>query len=113
LLQPSVEGEAAAPPASPEDGECWLVAAGASGDFAGRDGQLASRQAGGWLFAAPRDGMRVFDRAAGQFAIYAGGWSREPGILEPAGGSTVDTEARVAIGQLIAALSRSGIFPAI
>jgi hypothetical protein len=110
LLHPAIEGEAAAPPASPDDGECWLVAAGASGEFAGKEGQLACRQAGVWLFAAPVTGMRAFDRSSGQHVLFADGWRRETPPAPVTGGATVDSEARAALDALVAALRRCGIF---
>lgn len=113
LLHPAIEGETAAPPPDPAEGECWLVAAGAAGDFAGREGQIASRQTGQWVFAVPRDGMRVLDRSTGQHVLRSGHWRREQPVAGPSGGMTVDQEARTAIGELIAALSRTGILPAI
>lgn len=112
LIHPAVEGETADPPADPGEGEGWLVGAGAGGAFAGRDGLVACRQAGQWLFTAPRDGMRVFDRATGQHILYFGGWRREPAPAMPSGGTTVDIEARTAINQLIAALAAVGVLPA-
>ena len=102
LLHPAVEGEADVPPLSPADGECWLVGDAPSGDWADHAGELAARQAGTWIFAAPRDGMRVLDRAAGQDIRYRGGWVRAAAPAEPAGGATVDSEARVAIAALVA-----------
>jgi hypothetical protein len=109
LLHPAVEGEADVPPLSPADGECWLVGDAPSGDWADHAGELAARQAGTWIFAAPRDGMRVLDRAAGQDIRYRGGWVRAAAPVEPTGGTTVDSEARVAIAELIAALVAGGI----
>ena len=113
LLHPCVEGETVTPPASPEDGECWLVGAGASGDWAGHEGEIAGHQPGGWLFAAPREGMRLFSRASGQLLLHAGGtWQAAPLPAAPAGGSVVDAEARTAIAALVAALQQAGILPA-
>jgi hypothetical protein len=111
LLHPAIEGEAAAEPVGAGDGECWLVSAGASGAFAGRDHALAGRQAGTWLFAEPREGMRVYDRASAQFLLYAGGWRREPQLAEPAGGDNADLEARSAIVAIMHLLRRSGMLP--
>jgi len=111
LLHAAIEGEAAAPPPSPSAGECWLVAESPSGDWAGHEGQIASYQAGTWLFASPRDGMRVLDRSRGQDIFYRGGWQRTDPVSAPEGGTVVDAEARTAIRQLIAALVAGGILP--
>ncbi|MEO6388746.1 MAG: DUF2793 domain-containing protein [Croceibacterium sp.] len=112
LLHPAIEGELAAPPTSPEAGQCWLVAPAASGDWTGKEDCLASFQAGTWVFAAPRDGMRLFDRATRQDMRYHGGWQRAIAPVTPSGGTTTDDEARTAIGQLIAALVAGGLLPA-
>ena len=106
-----IEGEAAAPPQDPREGECWLVGAQATGVFAGMDSRLACRQAGVWLFAAPIAGMRVFDRATGQHIVYFDEWRREVPPPAPTGGTTVDVEARGALEALTEALRRSGVFP--
>jgi hypothetical protein len=111
LLHTACEGEAASPPATPVEGEAWLVASGATGDWIGEDGKLASRQMGNWLFTAPRDGMRLFDRATGQMLLYRGGWQRPATPSLPSGGSVIDTEARTAIADLVTALAAAGIFP--
>jgi hypothetical protein len=111
LLHAACEGELADPPATPTEGEAWLVATGATGEWAGQDGRLASFQAGNWLFAAPNEGMRLFDRSTGQILLYHGGWQRPPAPVAPTGGTVIDTEARTAIADLVAALVDAGIFP--
>jgi hypothetical protein len=111
LLHPAIEGVAAAPPAGALEGESWLVDANATGAFAGQSGKLASLQAGIWVFATPRDGLRMLDRSTGQHVLFAGGWRREDAPAVPDGGTTVDAEARAAIAALIAALRETGIFP--
>lgn len=111
LLHCAVEGEAASPPAEPEEGEAWMIAATPSGAWAGQAGRLAFRQAGNWLFATPRDGMRVLDRTTGQELRFREGWQAPEPPPEPSGGSVVDSEARAAIQGLIAALRLAGIFP--
>lgn len=112
LLHSSVAGEAAAPPAQPAEGENWLVAAGATGDWAGHDHSLASRRGGSWLFVAPRDGMRIFDLSLGQERLFFGSWRKASVLSEPLGGSIVDGEARAAITQLISSLKALGVLPA-
>ena len=111
LLHAACEGEAVDPPATPAEGEAWLVGTSATGAWTGEDGRLASYQAGNWLFAAPNDGMRLFDRSTGQLLLYNGGWQRPAAPTAPTGGTTVDAEARAAIADLITALVAGGIFP--
>ena len=109
LLHPAIEGEADDPPAAPEEGECWLIGDTPSGAWTDHAGELASYQAGGWVFAAPRDGLRVLDRSTGQDIRYLGDWHRPAAPADPAGGTTVDAEARAAITDLIAALVAAGL----
>jgi hypothetical protein len=111
LLHCAIEGEAAAPPASPEEGASWLVSAPAVGDWIGQEGRIACRQAGNWLFVTPRDGMRILDRSTGQDRRYMGGWRVPSAPLEPIGGSTVDAEARDAILALTTVLREAGVLP--
>lgn len=109
LLHAAVEGQADAPPSAPGDGECWLVGETPTGAWTGHAGALASFQAGGWIFAAPRDGLRLLDRSDGQEVRYHGGWQRPATPAMPTGGATVDAEARTAITELVEALIASGI----
>ena len=111
LLHLAIAGEATAPPPAPEEGDCWLVQAPASGEWTGQEGAIACRQAGVWLFVTPRDGLRAFHRATGQDWRYAGGWQVPALITPPAGGTTIDIEARNAIGAILAALAEAGILP--
>lgn len=111
LLHCAIEGETDTPPAAPVDGESWLVGPAASGEWAGRDGAIAFRQAGNWLFVLPRDGLRLLDRSTGQERRFLGEWKIPSAAAEPIGGTTVDAQARVAISQLIAALKVAGIYP--
>lgn len=109
LLHPAIEGEADDPPAEPADGETWLVGAAPTGGWTDRAGCLASFQAGTWVFVQSRDGLRVQDRATAQDLRYHGGWQRAVAPTAPTGGATVDSEARTAILELIAALVTGGI----
>ena len=112
LLHAACKSEATDPPATPVEGEAWLVATGATGDWAGQEGKLAARQAGNWLFATPSEGMRLFDRSTGQMLLYRGdSWQRPVAPSPPSGGAMVDAEARAAIAELMTALSAAGLFP--
>ena len=109
LLHPAIEGEADAPPAGPEDGECWLVGDTPTGAWAGHAGDFAAFQAGTWIFTPPRDGLRVLDRSTGQDIRFVGEWRRPRAPTLPTGGATADTEARAAVAELVAALIAGGI----
>ena len=109
LLHPAVEGTADTPPAGPGEGDCWLVGDEPAGAWADHPGALASYQAGGWIFAAPRDGLDMLDRSSGQRIRFRGGWQRPGTPAEPTGGTTVDAEARAAIAELVGVLIVAGI----
>lgn len=111
LLHCAIEGQAAAPPATPVEGTNWLVAAAPTGAWAGQQGKLACRQAGNWLFVAPRDGMRLLDRSTGQEKHYFAGWKVPVAPAAVTGGSTIDAQARQAIADLVAELRIAGVFP--
>ena len=111
LHHTSALGEAVEPPVDPADGDLWLVGPDAGGEWSGRTGQLAGRQAGTWLYLAPVEGMRLFDRATGQSLLYAGGWQRPPVPAPVTGGAVIDAELRAAFVQLLEALGAAGIFP--
>ncbi len=109
LLHPVIEGLANDPPATPADGECWIVNSQPTGDWTGQAGQIACRQAGNWLFVTPATGMVVFDKSAAQSSRFDGSWISAAGVTLPAGGGTVDAEARTAISEIVDALEAAGI----
>lgn len=49
-----------APPGSPADGDCYLVADSATGGWAGKDGLIAFRMSTGWLYITPREGFAAY-----------------------------------------------------
>lgn len=109
LMHGAVEAELASPPASPADGQCWLVASGATDEWSGQAGRIAARQSGNWLFFVPRDGMRLLNRATGQEIRYLAGWKAPLRPATPSGGSVIDNELRSAFGALCMALVDAGI----
>lgn len=130
LAQPCVEALAAnVPPPDPAPGQCWIVGDSPEGAWAGSAGALALWTAGGWRFAAPREGMSVWVAEDGLAARYvSGAWRagrvtatqvmidgeqvlgpREPAIDEPDGGSVVDAEARAAIEAILMTLRSHGL----
>ena len=130
LLCPVVEGAAlAAPPASPTDGACYLVADGATGAWSGKDGMIAGYSEGGWRFVTAVEGARVLNRASGQMVVWrAGVWEtgivrahelridgltlvreRQPAIGDPTGGGVIDAQGRAAVAGILSALRAHGL----
>lgn len=130
VLEGAVEDHLVAdPPASPTEGQCWIVAASPTGDWAGRAGQVAGWTAGGWRFVSPRPGMAFWHIPAGCLVRYDGSaWqvgqvtgsrlvidgtqvtgAQQAAIPDPAGGATVDAQCRTALGQVLAALRSHGL----
>lgn len=82
------------PPAGPEEGDRHIVAAGASGAWAGREGAVACRQDGAWRFFPPRRGWLAYDMAAGVLLAWSGvAWVDALAAL----GETL-TPARIGLG---------------
>lgn len=117
------------PPTSPAAGKCWVVGAAPTGSWAGAAHQLAGWTAGGWRFVAPVDGMTVWSLAdALEARFVVDSWvlgdtraarlmiggvqvvgARQPGIADPVGGTTIDTEARAVLALILTALSAHGL----
>lgn len=117
------------PPMAAIAGQAWIVGAMPSGDWAGQAGAVAIWTAGGWRFVPAREGMVFRHRPTGvRIERGAAAWNegaitatslvigghqivgaRLPGITEPGGGATIDTEARLAIGAIIVALETHGL----
>ena len=110
LLHCAIEGVAGSPPGSPAEGTNWLVAPSATGDWLGKDGSVACRQAGNWIYVTPRDGMRLMNRNTGQDLRFAGAWHFPATPAAPTGGTVVDDLARGVIVSIINALRVAGIF---
>ncbi|MEO1687835.1 MAG: DUF2793 domain-containing protein [Pseudomonadota bacterium] len=65
-----------APPVSPEEGDRYIVAPGASGDWLGQDSALAVRVNGGWDFSPPLPGWRAFvEDEGGEIVFSSGVWT--------------------------------------
>ncbi|MBX9860394.1 MAG: DUF2793 domain-containing protein [Sphingomonas sp.] len=120
------------PPGAPDLGACWVVGSAPNGAWAGHAHAIAGWTSGGWRFVAPREGLSVWDRGEGQQSRFAGGGWRD-GVLtgrrlqidgnsvvgprglaidDPAGGTTVDAEARTAIAAILETLRGHGLIVA-
>lgn len=73
LVQLAVlDRDLAAPPSDPEEGDRYLVAAGASGAWTGKSTQIAAFAAGGWAFHAPRIGWQCFVADEATMLVWTG-----------------------------------------
>ncbi len=111
LLHPSATAIGTnTPPASPAIGECWLLGSAPTGAWSGRAGQIAGWTSGGWRFILPRPMMRIHNSADGQiWQLAPSGWAAAPIVSPPTGGTVIDSESRVVLAALIAALAGQGI----
>lgn len=119
----------ASPPANPALGTCYIVAEDATDVWAGKSQCVTGWTSGGWRFVTPVEGMRMYVRSTGTWAIFRNGaWeigqvraaavvigdeqvvgNRAGAIASPAGGTTVDGEARAAIDAILEALRQHGL----
>lgn len=130
LLCPVVKstGSAVAPP-DPQAGDCHIVGSDASGDWTGREDQLACFTEGGWRFVSPIESMIVTDQASGHaMAFREGGWEngivrarelvvegqavvreRQADIADPSGGAVSDQQCRATVSAMLSALPAHGL----
>lgn len=130
IAQPSVVAVGLdTPPADPAPGQCWIVGAAPTDAWSGHGGALAGWTGGGWRFAAPVPGMIVrtgddsgfvrwngADWVSGQLvgsALVLDGdqvvGARAAAIPDPAGGASVDSQARATLGAVLAVLRGHGL----
>jgi hypothetical protein len=117
------------PPASPAIGNCYVIGANPTGAWTGHARALAGYTEGGWRFIAAIEGLTALDKASGETAIFrAGAWekgqarvaklsiggnqvvgARGAAVVDPAGGTIIDAEARAAIVAVLARLRAHGL----
>ncbi|MCG2839751.1 DUF2793 domain-containing protein [Sandaracinobacter sp. RS1-74] len=118
LVQPvAVSATATVPPASPSEGQCWMVPANATGEWQGHGDCIACWTAGGWRFAVAAEGWAlwlldesvVLRRGNGAWVRSGTVGPRAEAVDLPAGGAVVDSEARLAISTLVERLVELGL----
>lgn len=117
------------PPTIPQIGQSWIVGTAPTDDWAEKAGYLAGWSDAGWRFVQPFEGMTVWVAREALYARFsAGNWrlgevcaarlvingqpvvgARGPAIVDPAGGSLIDTQARAAIIMVLATLRSHGL----
>lgn len=124
----AVAAGANTPPGEPAAGDNWIVGDAPDGGWAGHAREVAGWTEAGWRFLAPFEGMRFWISDVQAFAQFSEGqWvvgrsygrlfvdglqvvgQRLGAIGEPVGGTTVDAEARAAIGAVLEALRVHGL----
>lgn len=69
-VQVAVESMTLTAPPTGVEGNLYIVAAGATGAWAGKDNYLAQYIGGAWNYYAPFDGMKVWDKSTSMGMVY-------------------------------------------
>ncbi|MEM6340804.1 MAG: DUF2793 domain-containing protein [Pseudomonadota bacterium] len=96
--------ELTVPPAVFDDGVCYGIPAGASGDWSGQSGRLALAVNGGWEFVDARRGFRAYVLDTGASAIFDGTDWRLGAVTQTTNGAGLSILSR----ELDVALSSGG-----
>ena len=83
-----------APPATPAEGDRYLVGSGATGSFSGQETRIALFDVGSWRFFSPRPGWRAYVEAENAILVFDGGQWRDLGHYC----RTLDNLSRLGIG---------------
>jgi hypothetical protein len=100
-----------APPAQPDAGAVHVVAAGASGEWAGQEGRLAVREAGGWRFVVPRAGWQATVAGEARAVVFDGAaWVDQKAVRADAFGigTPADATNRLAVRSPAALFTHDG-----
>ena len=77
------------PPASPTEGDGYLVPAGAVNEWSGHAGEIALSANGGWIFVAPRTGWHAWIGDEAVSVTFDGsGWQLGVAAMSPNGAAT-------------------------
>ncbi|MEH3108090.1 MAG: DUF2793 domain-containing protein [Sphingomonas fennica] len=129
LIHPAPQAVRNDPPAVPAIGAAWIVGRAPTGAWTGRADAIAWWSEGGWRFGRAIEGMTAWLADAGETARFtSGAWAiaqlparalliggqnvvgpRQPAIDAPAGGATVDSQARATLASILVALKTHGL----
>jgi hypothetical protein len=117
----------ATPPAAPQVGACYIVPAGAAAAWGQPVDSIVHWQGAAWLAQTPRDGQIAMVADEAIMLVFLGSWrnhlpvagltignravlSASPvAVAPPAGGGTIDAEARAALAAVMMALQQQGV----
>jgi hypothetical protein len=81
------------PPTSRSDGQCWSVAVGGTGAWAGKDNNIAAWQDGAWTFYAPKTGFSAFADNLATLLVWTGSaWAT---AVPPSGAANTFVQALI------------------
>lgn len=108
-----LERDRTAPPATPTEGDRYIVGPSPTGDWAGRSGQVAAFWGGIWVFVAPGDGWQARVLDEGITLVHQGGtWSPTSALPEsiPRLGinASADATNRLAVASAATLFSHDG-----
>ena len=106
-----LDRDLATPPGSPADGDRYLIASAATGDWSGQDGKIGAWQDNAWTFHAPREGWLAWIADEDIFLIFdganwTGGATQNAAILGV--NTTADTTNRLAVASEAALFNHAG-----
>jgi hypothetical protein len=99
------------PPAAPQTGDRYLIAAGAGGAWAGHAGEIAIFQDAGWQFLTPRKGWRLWAADSRSMLVHDGAaWvPLKIGVADRLGvNATADAANRLAVASPGVLLNHEG-----
>jgi len=111
-----LDRDAPDPPASPADGDRYLLPTGATGSWNGRDGTIAAWEGatGGWMFLTPRTGWRLWLIDEGKLVVFTDtGWQEVGGdstSLNPASGGVLGVNTTANATNRLAVKSDAALF---
>lgn len=114
LVQLAVaDRDLASPPASPAEGDRYIVAGGASGDWTGQAGALATWDGTAWIFLSPQPGWRAWVLDEDRLLTWRGGaWQDDSGLPLEVSRLGVNTSAdavnRLAVASAASLLTHAG-----
>lgn len=85
-----------APPPAPNDGQAWAVPTGATGDWSGRDGQIAASFENGWHYLSAQTGWRAWIADEASAGIWDGtDWRADLLALSASGAATLHSVVEI------------------
>ena len=105
----ALDRDLATPPGAPTEGDRYIIAAGATGDWSGADGQLAAFQDGAWALIPPQTGWRVYLIDEDRTLVWTGAaWSADAAVDQIGVNATADATNRLAVAAEASLLTHAG-----